>query len=344
MNFDNRPSRSPNALDFAKGIAILTVVTGHAIQYSDPDFDTSYLFRVIYAAHMPLFMFISGMLFRQPLTAEMTQKQIGARARSLLVPFLAWLLLSYLAITFIQQPAGFPTSFPSFLVEVVHHPDAGGLWFLLVLFECHVLLASSYLAVGQKAALASVGIILLLNIFLTIAPQANYLGLGLLRWHYLFFIAGHLIAKRDFSIDPKWRWLTLIVYAGLVCFWYRSSYAAISPLVQHLAGGIQRIAYQLAHAIVAFCGIAAALQWCKHLEVSTYELPKSALNYLGKRSLEIYVGHYVFIYMAVRYIDFLAIPLALRQLIIVVFALAGALTLRGILRRSGFLRGMLYGR
>lgn len=47
-------------LDFIKGFAILLVVLGHVIQFSDNSFDNNILFRYIYSFHMPLFMFTSG--------------------------------------------------------------------------------------------------------------------------------------------------------------------------------------------------------------------------------------------------------------------------------------------
>jgi fucose 4-O-acetylase-like acetyltransferase len=49
-------------LDCLKGLAILLVVAGHTAQDSTPDFDNLFAFRAIYAFHMPMFMFVSGMV------------------------------------------------------------------------------------------------------------------------------------------------------------------------------------------------------------------------------------------------------------------------------------------
>lgn len=52
-------------LDFAKGVLILLVVIGHAIQfvtYHNLDFWGDPFFKAIYMFHMPLFMAIAGYL------------------------------------------------------------------------------------------------------------------------------------------------------------------------------------------------------------------------------------------------------------------------------------------
>ena len=119
-------------VDSARGVAILLVVLGHAIQFTDEDFDSNAAFRFIYAVHMPLFMFISGMVAR---VAGMSTKEfLRNRARTLLLPFLAWLPLCWFAIAHIQRPEGFSAGLGQFLLDVARSPDAGGLWFLLVIF------------------------------------------------------------------------------------------------------------------------------------------------------------------------------------------------------------------
>ena len=50
-------------VDALRGFAIVFVVIGHTLQYGAADPDENALFRLIYAFHMPLFMFISGFVF-----------------------------------------------------------------------------------------------------------------------------------------------------------------------------------------------------------------------------------------------------------------------------------------
>ena len=49
-------------IDAMKGLAILLVVFGHSFQGNIINFDDNVVFRVIYSFHMPLFMFLAGLV------------------------------------------------------------------------------------------------------------------------------------------------------------------------------------------------------------------------------------------------------------------------------------------
>ena len=51
-----------DSLDICKGILIILVVVGHAIEIVDPA-HKSYFIKLIYSFHMPAFFIISGFLF-----------------------------------------------------------------------------------------------------------------------------------------------------------------------------------------------------------------------------------------------------------------------------------------
>lgn len=54
-------------IDILRGFATILVVLGHILQYSmmqNEAFYNDFLFKVIYSFHMPLFMCISGFLFK----------------------------------------------------------------------------------------------------------------------------------------------------------------------------------------------------------------------------------------------------------------------------------------
>ena len=60
MNLERNPRSNDPGLDILKAAATLLVIVGHVIQFTNPNFDDSPLFKIIYAFHMPLFMCISG--------------------------------------------------------------------------------------------------------------------------------------------------------------------------------------------------------------------------------------------------------------------------------------------
>ena len=114
-------------IDAFKGIAILLVVFGHAIQSNTSSFDENVFFRVIYSFHMPLFMFLAGLVasysFEMP-TYPFLKKKFMALA----VPFMSWYALAYFANGVYQN-----ITLKSYIGRVLLSPD-WGLWFLWVLF------------------------------------------------------------------------------------------------------------------------------------------------------------------------------------------------------------------
>ena len=74
-------------LDIAKGLGILAVVWAHIML-------VGWSHKVIYAFHMPLFFFISGMLFRREKYSSFGQF-VGKRAKRLLLPYLVYSIVTW---------------------------------------------------------------------------------------------------------------------------------------------------------------------------------------------------------------------------------------------------------
>lgn len=82
-------------IDLAKGIAILLVVMGHVCQMRFPE-TSLYLSSIIYSFHMPLFLFLSGLFADKAVEAAdscMSGTYIVKKSKSLLIPFVMWMLL-----------------------------------------------------------------------------------------------------------------------------------------------------------------------------------------------------------------------------------------------------------
>ncbi|HEY5994802.1 MAG TPA: acyltransferase family protein [Gallionellaceae bacterium] len=332
-----------NYLDTARGWAILLVVLGHAIQYTVANFDENVLFRLIYAVHMPLFMFISGYV-TLPSDKEKLAK-LTIKARQLLLPFLFWLPVSYLAIIWVQRPEGSVTGIWPFIVQVLKNPDAGGLWFLLVLFECHVLLQAATLAGSRRSLSLGMLMLIALNVLVLLLPACNWLGIGLLRWYFLFFLLG--FALRQYGWQPPARvksWLWLLVFVILASFWYRKSATPVDLWLPHLGASAKLFAVQGYHAITALAGIVAFLGLFAALERATVLRGfGSLLNKLGRASLEIYAGHYLFLYVALR-VSADYINVGVQTFFVATIALLGAWTLARMLAVHPLPRRLFYGR
>lgn len=77
------------SFDFIKGILIILVVLGHAIQmcygYNNPDVWYNWGFNIIYTFHMPLFIFVSGYFFPYSLKKNF-KDMIANKFKRLLLP------------------------------------------------------------------------------------------------------------------------------------------------------------------------------------------------------------------------------------------------------------------
>ena len=82
-----------NKFDFIKGILIILVVIGHAIQalYGIDNKEVWYnpIFNIVYTFHMPLFIFISGYFFSSSLKYSFSIL-LEKKATRLLVPTFIW--------------------------------------------------------------------------------------------------------------------------------------------------------------------------------------------------------------------------------------------------------------
>lgn len=124
-------------IDYTRGIAGICVLLGHAVQYtSGENFMHNPIWEFIYAFHMPLFAFLSGLFFSVSLKdapiAFLTKK-----AKALLLPLVSWVSMGALIATIIT------TWNEGFSIErIVSYwkPDnyLYSYWFLTSLFKCYL--------------------------------------------------------------------------------------------------------------------------------------------------------------------------------------------------------------
>ena len=192
-------------IDCLRGIAILLVILGHSIQFADETLCSSnYLYRFIYSFHMPLFMFLAGLM--SGAKGSISLESIKKRAIQLLIPFFCWPLAVGLTHwnTFSFQV------YP----QIIDKPDCG-LWFLWVLFFisaifyfCNTL--SKWTRINEEC-LTGVLAIILPGIYLI--TKYNHFGFALISWHFLFFWVGFVLNKKSgsFLLQISHKFLYFIV-------------------------------------------------------------------------------------------------------------------------------------
>ena len=76
-------------------------------------------------------------------------------------------------------------------------PDAGGLWFLWVLFLINLMVLTCRQLAPRSAMATAWGLWVVLSAIVLVRPEWNVLGLKLLCWHLPFFLLGMAFRKSD---------------------------------------------------------------------------------------------------------------------------------------------------
>ena len=236
------------SIDALRGLAIALVVAGHAIPFAGlslvggPGFvkvDTNYWvplrtatdlsFNLIYAFHMPLFAFVSGLVFWPPRDASL-HAQIAARTRGLLVPYFSWLVVLFvLAVVVPATTLVPPKTFESVVVDAL--VGRGGLlWYLYALFICAtVVIGLSHVRRFPWLLPASA----LLAVLLRALPLPNVLYLSQVLWIYPFVVLGYLLRPMNAWVMNRRVAVSAIasgVFGGLFYLWYPQQVPSLEPI------------------------------------------------------------------------------------------------------------------
>lgn len=207
--------------DSLKGILIVLVVLGHAIQeVLNTGCFHNQLWNLIYSFHMPAFMAVSGYLNYRP-TALNNQETGGGKNRlsvcyrrfwQLLVPYLLWSLIQWLTYQHCDLEA---------LPNIVLYPDTY-FWFLWVLFFIAVFFnigdwIAEKLKVKQEVII--MGFCLLFSIIMVVA-NIRVLGYQFFAYYFMFFSAGYYLHKYNKLLTSN-NWILLLFTAIWVFMaWY----------------------------------------------------------------------------------------------------------------------------
>lgn len=128
-------------LDLAKTIGIVLVVFGHTRFYGDPLW-AEQARNYIYTFHMPLFLFISGMVYSRYSHSDNYRDFISKKSIRLIVPYLtvSILLICIKLTTDANMETFTPVSHRSF-IHMFYKPEAGYfLWFIYTLWILFLLI------------------------------------------------------------------------------------------------------------------------------------------------------------------------------------------------------------
>jgi fucose 4-O-acetylase-like acetyltransferase len=289
------PSRSQtriNWIDYAKGLGIVLVVMGHALRGELAAAQGNDLFLAqqidawIYAFHMPLFFFLSG-LFARSLRTKTPQEFLNNRWAILIHPYLLWSLI----IHGIRSIAGLSDqAWPAFIGNFwkVAHTPIGIFWFLYVLCLIssfyYFFFPNSWASDSKFPWFLIAGAIVSYGAYTAFGDAIAWEPLRLTLAFFPYFCLGSLCQERPrilsgLMASRSRRWQIALLGLGLVMIGTLSN--------------LWRPEFGAPNLLLASFGILATIAIAQ--EVATWNFigskPQQLLRLLGQQSLQIYVLH-----------------------------------------------------
>lgn len=298
-----QPTKRIEYIDALRGLTMILVVFAHVEMTCFGLTEPTFINSLFMSFRMPLFFFISGFIAYKASIQwnwstwwKMSKKKLLVQ---LIPTFIFGLIYTY---------AFFGANFHTFIT----HNGKLGYWFTIALLEIFLIVytTSSCLyncndKVHRKRMFVALillsGILFLTKIILKIHPTLNEVG-NVLSLHHSFnyfqyFAFGYICSmyKKEFNkiLDSKFfAAITLILFASLF-------YAKKIYISNHVGSSMNmwRMLDIIIEMIVGYLGLLIVYNTCKTYQ-HTFSSDKKigrALQFIGKRTLDIYLLHYFFL-------------------------------------------------
>lgn len=300
-------------IDALRGWAIFTMILGHSVQQFN---DTHYflqdrVFSTIYSFHMPLFFFLSGLLFKNSLK-QSPAKFVKKKVIQLILPSVVWAIIFYLVSLIAAGNLDF--DFENF--KKLLFPSSWPFWFLVELFKSYLLLFFLYKIIKNQAVV----FILALAVVFLIHSQSSQ------RFLIPFFMLG-ILTKDYISFFEKYLKPLLIgffaLFSALLFFWkgsytiYFSEFPEIYSIYSHQFS-FENYDIALFRFVI---GLAGCIFWFLLFKyINERQIIKGPTNWftkIGKETLGIYIIQKSFLELFLtHYIDFYFVNKWITSLII----------------------------
>ncbi len=279
------------SIDYAKGMAILLVYIGHSVLYYPPEIfaDCAWgtnLRSIISSCNMPLFFFISGLLYA--FSKKSNLEVLKDKGRRLLIPYLFTMAIVVVAKQYLPSTMAYKaTAGWGILTDVF--VKGGDRWFVYVLMW--IFLFSLPLRGLKSSKWLLLVIVSALTITLTF-KLPDYFLLDNVVWYISFFLLGMFL--NQFYVEfRKWNTYFSIVVA-LVFSLLNIFFVLQLKHIPLMKIAILPITGTIFFMTLAFLIDDACKKWAKEPAVVKY------IAYCGKYSLQFYL--FTFAYPIIRYV------------------------------------------
>lgn len=294
IGFPREGSGRDRIVDALKGYAILLVVLGHCLELADPGVMVPnasfrhHLFALIYAFHMPLFMFLSGyVMFKK-------RVNVGRSFLRLIVPFLVWQAVRFVATVHEWGEFG------AYMWNGIYDMQ-NALWFLWALFICHLLLMGVQRApgrwkYGEELGFAVAFLAVNLLVFHTIlGVDLRHFGLPQAAYLFAFFALGYL-ARKYLAVALKWsaraRAYALAAATGVFVTVFAYAYWNVDLVAPvPISDAFARPTFFLVRYCLPVLGILASVGLVLLIRRMNLGSLIAALAWMGLVTLDLYASH-----------------------------------------------------
>ena len=279
------------SIDYAKGIAILLVYMGHSILYYPPGIFagcqwSSVLSGMIVSCNMPLFFFISGLLFAY--SKKSNWEVVKDKGRRLLIPYLFTMILVVIAKQFMPSDMAYNSNGGGKHLILNLFVYGGDRWFVYVLMW--VFLLSLPLRIFKSSK--RIWIAIALSFGLTMAfTLPDIFTFNKVVWYISFFLIGMFLNQYYGELRKRYIKYTLLVIGAFILLniVFVRELMAMSPM--------QVILLPLTGTAFVMTISWLLDDWCKR--ESKQPAFAKYIAYCGRYSLQFYL--FTFAYPLIRY-------------------------------------------
>lgn len=267
-------------IDIAKGIGIFLMVFAHterglvSSSILQESFFIALLDGWIYAFHMPLFFFISGLLADRAVQSEVVP-WVNKMLRTIVYPYFIWSILQTLLQMAASNLVNREISTPQ-LWAIIYQP-VQQFWFLYALF----MVMLTYFVSHKLGLSNSIFVVIAVLLYLCQVWGISFGSWGMLyifRRYLIYFTVGVVVGRESISLlGNRLKTIGLSIFC-LVLF-------GLVTIAAYFNWGGE---YTLAFPFIALCGIAATIALafvCQQFDSAAF------LEQWGKVTLQIYLVH-----------------------------------------------------